>query len=176
MLQITVPSCEMFDERTEMFITSKEYTLNLEHSLLSISKWESKYCKPFFNDKNKTTNEFIDYIKCMTLNKNIPDIVYSCLTRNNFKDITNYINHPMTATTIKETKKFSRDIITSEVIYYWMVSFNIPFECEKWHINRLLMLIKVCNAMNNTKNSSRPDMLARHKLNQSRRAKAHSKG
>ena len=177
MLQIKVPSREVFDEETSTFFMTKEYTLNLEHSLLSISKWESKWCKPFLskNDEDKRTAiEMLDYIRCMTLNKNVPDEVYACLTKKNMQDIDRYIRHPMTATTVGSNKK-GRDIITSEVIYYWMISFQIPFECEKWHINRLLTLIKVCNAMNNPKNNN-PDLLARQKLNMARRKAANSKG
>ena len=180
MLQIKVPSREVFDEETETFLITKEYTLNLEHSLLSISKWESKWCKPFLlnNEREKHTSiEMLDYIRCMTLNKNVPDEVYASLTIKNMRDIDRYINHPMTATTITENKKvFKQEIITSEVIYYWMVSYQIPFECEKWHINRLITLIKVCNAMNNPKKAGKPDLLARQKLNMARRKAAHSKG
>lgn len=180
MLQIKVPSREVFDESTETFLTTKEYTLNLEHSLLSISKWESKWCKPFLSKNEKdvrTPMEMLDYIRCMTLNKNVPDEVYASLTKKNIQDIDRYIRHPMTATTVTSHKKtFGTEIITSELIYYWMVSYQIPFECEKWHINRLLMLIKVCNAMNNPKKAGKPDLIARQKLNAARRKAMHSKG
>lgn len=179
MLQIIIPEREYFDEKTETFINMKSYTLNLEHSLLSISKWESKYHKPFFarNKQDvKTNEEMLYYIKCMTINSNVPDFVYFCLTKKNYKDIETYILDPMTATTVKN-KKGSPGIITSELIYYWMVSYRIPFECEKWHINRLLMLIKVCNSMNDPKNNkARPDLIARKNLNAARRAAMHSKG
>ncbi len=180
MLQIVVPGREFFDERTETFITTKDYTLNLEHSLLSLSKWESKWCKPFLskNDRDvRTSQEMLDYIRCMTLNKNVPELVYQSLTKENLVEINDYIHNPMTATTVGGTNNPKRnEIITSELIYYWMVSFQIPFSCEKWHLNRLLMLIRVCNAMNNPKKAGKPDMLARQKLNQARRAAAHSKG
>ena len=180
MLQIIVPSREIFDESTETFLLSKECTLNLEHSLLSISKWESKWCKPFLskNDSDvRTPAEMLDYIRCMTINKNVPDEVYASLTSKNIQDINRYIKHPMTATTVSSHKKvFGNEVITSELIYYWMVSYQIPFECEKWHINRLLMLIKVCNAMNNPKKAEKPDLIARQKLNAARRKAAHSRG
>ena len=169
MLQIKVPSHELFDESTETFFNTKEYVLNLEHSLLSISKWESLWHKPFLSidEKDKRTpKEMLSYIKCMTLNKNIPDYVYLSLTEDDLLKIDGYINDPMTATTVKKTGA-NRDIITSEVIYYWMVAYRIPFECEKWHINRLMMLIKVCNAMNNTK-KSKPDMASRRRINEAR--------
>lgn len=180
MLQITVPAREFFDEQTETFITTKECTLNLEHSLLSISKWESKWCKPFLSkDKTdiRTEEEMLDYIKCMTLNKNVPDIVFNSLTRDNIIAINNYIENPSTATTVKTKPGGGREIVTSELIYYWMVAYQIPFECEKWHINRLITLVRVCQAMN-TKNekTGRPDLIARKKLNEARRAAAHSKG
>ena len=182
MLTITIPAREFYDEAEEMFVNTSEYVLSLEHSLLSISKWESKWHKPFLaknKDDVRTNEEMMDYIKCMTLNRNVPEMVYDALTPQNLIEINNYINDPMTATTIKGG--FNRgtgrnEIITSEVIYYWMVAFQIPFECEKWHINRLLMLVKVCNAMNNPKKNTRPDLAARQKLNQARRAAAHSKG
>ncbi len=172
MLQIIVPSVELFDDNTQTFIQTKSYTLNLEHSLLSISKWESRWHKPFLSkDKNdvRTYAEMLDYIKCMTLNKNIPDYVYGCLTNQNIDEIKKYIDDPMTATTVR-SKRGGNDIVTSEVIYYWMVSFNIPFECEKWHLNRLMMLIRVCNAMNSTPSKQRPDMIERRKLNEARLA------
>ena len=119
----------------------------------------------------------LDYIKCMTLNQNVPENVYSALTAKNMQDINNYINHPMTATTINDKSSGNREIITSEVIYYWMVSYNIPFECEKWHINRLITLIRVCNAKNNPKKMSRNEIAARNRtLNAARRKALHTKG
>ncbi len=179
MLQITIPSREVFDEYTSTFFMTKEYTLNLEHSLLSISKWESKYCKPFLavNKQDKRTPlEMLYYIKCMTLNKNVPDEVYASLTEDNIKVINDYIMNPMTATTIKDNGPKNRQIITSELIYYWMIQNQIPFECEKWHINRLLTLIRVCNSMNAPKKNQKPDLIARNKLNMARRKAAKSRG
>lgn len=181
MLQIMVPGQELFDEATQTFIQTKDTVLKLEHSLLSISKWESKWCKPFLmqNEKNPhTSTEILDYIKCMTLNANsVSKDVYNALTPRNQRDIQRYMNHPMTATTIKESGRRSREIITSEIIYYWMISYNIPFECEKWHINRLLMLIKVCNAKNNPRAMSRNDILSQNRaLNAARKKALHTKG
>lgn len=180
MLQIVVPKNELFDENTETFIPIKETTLKLEHSLLSISKWESRWCKPFLlkSDKEKHTQaEMLDYIKCMTLNNNVPNEVYNALTPQNMRTINNYINHPMSATTVNEKKNNSREIITSEVIYYWMICCQIPFECEKWHINRLLKLIKVCNAKNNPEKMSRREILSQNRaLNRARRKALHTKG
>lgn len=180
MLQITVPATELFDEDTNTFINVKETCLKLEHSLLSISKWESRWCKPFLakdKEDKRTPKEMLDYIRCMTLNTNVPENVYNALTPSNMKAISNYINHPMTATTVVDRGKGSREIITSELIYYWMISYNIPFECEKWHINRLLMLIKVCNAKNNPKKMSRAEVIAHNRaLNAKRRKALHTRG
>lgn len=180
MLQITVPATELFDENAGLFINVTETCLKLEHSLLSISKWESRWCKPFLarneNDK-RTPKEMLDYIKCMTLNSNVSENVYSALTSENMEAITNYIKHPMTATTVSEKIYNNREIITSELIYYWMISYNIPFECEKWHINRLLTLIKVCNAKNNPKKMSRAEILSHNRaLNAKRRKALHTRG
>ncbi len=179
MLQIIVPATELFDEDSGTFINVNETCLKLEHSLLSISKWESRWCKPFLakNDNDKRTpKEIIDYVKCMTLNT-VSENVYNALTQENMDAISNYIKHPMTATTVSNTKHGNREIITSELIYYWMISYNIPFECEKWHINRLLMLIKVCNAKNNPTKMSRSELLARNRaLNAQRRKALHTRG
>jgi len=183
MLQIVVPATEdLFDERTECFISSKETVLKLEHSLLSISKWESKWCKPFLTaneSERHTPNEMYDYIKCMTLNNNVPEEVYNALTLDNMKDIFKYMDSPMTATTITNVKKRvgKPEVFTSEVIYYYMIAYGIPFECEKWHINRLITLIKVCSAKNNPEKMSRQDLLANNRaLNAARRKALRTRG
>lgn len=149
MLKITVPAMEYYDEVSNEFILFKEQSLQLEHSLVSISKWEAKWHKPFLDGKDKTLEEVIDYVRCMTITQNVDSEVYNRLTENNLKAINEYIENPMTATTFSDTNQTpNREIITSEIIYYWMVAFNIPFECQKWHINRLLTLVKVCNIKN----------------------------
>ena len=181
MLQITVPASELYDEVSETFIETKETVLRLEHSLLSISKWESKWCKPFLaTDKSdkKTPIEMLDYIKCMTLNNNVSENVYNALTLENIKKINDYIDHPMTATTITDRRPGGKkEIITSELIYYFMISYNIPFECEKWHLNRLLMLIKVCSIKNDTSKMNRSDLMKYNRsLNAKRRKALRSKG
>ena len=145
MLRITIPAGELWDEKNEVFISSKEQTLQLEHSLVSLSKWESKWHKPFLSTEEKTVEETIDYIRCMTITQNVNPEVYNFLTAENVEQINKYIEDPMTATTFSDgNQKPSREIITSEIIYHWMVSFNIPFECQKWHLNKLLAFIKVC--------------------------------
>ena len=151
MLQITVPKNELWVPVISEFIYIKEQTLQLEHSLVSISKWESKWRKPFNSTDVKTREENIDYIRCMTLTQNVDPYVYYCLTEQNKKDIEEYMKSPMTATVIKRQEGASgksNEIVTSEIIYYWMISLGIPREFEKWHINRLMTLIEVCSIKN----------------------------
>lgn len=180
MLNITIPATETFDEIKGEFVYTKEQTLQLEHSLLSISKWESKWCKPFLGKQEKTSEEIIDYIKCMTLNKTVSDEVYNCLTQSNINSINDYIGAPMTATSFSINERGSRNSeqITSELIYYWMIALNIPFECQKWHINRLLTLIRVCNIKNQPpKKMSKREIISRNAaLNAARRQQLNTKG
>ena len=180
MLQIVVPASELFDESKREFVYTKEQTLCLEHSLVSLSKWESKWCKAFFSKQEKTYEETIDYIKCMTLTQNVKDEVYLRLTRDNIEQINKYIEAPMTATYFSEDKnsKSSRETVTAELIYYWMIALNIPFECQKWHLNKLLTLIRVCNIKNQPpKKMSKRDIMSRNaSLNAARRKRLNSKG
>ena len=181
MLRITIPGIEQWDDVNEMFISTKEQTLELEHSLISLSKWESKWCKPFLSSTEKTSEETLDYIKCMTLNKNIDPNIYTCLTNSNIEEINKYIYAPMTATTFSnDTKngKKNREVVTAELIYYWMISLNIPFECQKWHLNKLITLIMVCNIKNAPpkKRSKRDIMSQNAALNAARRKQMNTKG
>lgn len=180
MLTITIPATEMYDEKTETFISSKEQTLQLEHSLVSLSKWESKWCKAFLSKEEKTLEETKDYIKCMTITQNVDPDVYNALTNSNINEINNYIAAPMTATTFYETNQRGRnnETITSELIYYWMISLNIPMECQKWHLNRLLTLIRVCNVKNEPpKKMGRSETARRYaSLNAARRKQLNTKG
>lgn len=180
MLYITVPETELFDESSGEFISIKEQTLQLEHSLVSLSKWESKWNKSFLSKAEKTEEETIDYIKCMTITQNVKPEVYKCLTRSNMKEINDYISAPMTATSFFEMdeKKPNKEKITSELIYYWMIALNIPFECQKWHLNRLLTLIRVCNVKNAPpKKVSKGEMINKYAaINAARRKKLNSKG
>jgi len=180
MLRITIPAVEQWDEAKQEFIYTKEQTLSLEHSLVSISKWESKWCKPFLTKQEKTFEETLDYIKCMTLTQNVDPEVYNYLTNGNIKEINEYIEAPMTATYFSDekTSKTSREQVTAELIYYWMIAFNIPFECQKWHLNRLLTLIKVCNIKNQPpKKRSKKDIMSRNAaLNAARRKQLNTKG
>jgi hypothetical protein len=180
MLQITIPAAEQWDERKQEFVTTKEQTLQLEHSLVSLSKWESKWCKAFLTKQEKTFEETLDYIKCMTITKNVDPEVYNYLTNKNIEEINNYIDAPMTATYFSDDKtvKSSREQVTAELIYYWMIALNIPFECQKWHLNRLLTLIKVCNIKNQPpKKRSRKEIMSRNAaLNAARRKQLNTKG
>lgn len=191
MLEIIVPAGEIYDENTEEFSKlEKPQVLQLEHSLISISKWEEKWCTPFFSGDNsfeKSSEQLLDYIKCMTINRNVDQSTYKNLTAQNVKEIQEYIESKHTATWFSsdEKKQFIRhggrkqDVITSEIFYYWMIALQIPFECEKWHINRLVTLIRVCQEKNDASNKkmSKADILKRNReLNAARRAKLHTKG
>lgn len=179
MLKILIPETELYDEVREEFITLKSQELQLEHSLVSISKWESKWHKPFLSDKEKSTEEILDYIKCMTITQNVKDETYKRLNGENIKAINDYIGDSMTATTFNDNNnKPSREIITAEIIYYWMIANQIPMECQKWHINRLLTLIKVCSIKNSpSKKMSRQEILNRNRaLNAARKKELNTTG
>ena len=182
MLQITVPGVEMYDEKNNMFIYTKERSLQLEHSLVSISKWESKWGKPFISKANdKTEEEIVDYIKCMTITQNVDPEVYYRLSKKNYEEIERYINAPMTATTFKKAVGGGRrgsEVITAEIIYWWMIALNIPIQFEKWHLNRLLTQIRVCNEKNSPgKKMSKKEVMSQYaSLNAARRQQFNSKG
>ena len=179
-ITVTIPETEMYDPVTEKVTRLKERTITLEHSLLSISKWESKWHKPYLSRDQKTQEEALDYIKCMTITTNVPDEYYLALGSKNIQKIVSYIEDPMTATTIKkQDQKPSREIVTSELVYYWMTALQIPFDpCQKWHFNRLMTLIEVASIKNAPpKKMSKRDILSQnHALNAARRARLHSKG
>lgn len=180
MLQITIPSVEEWDERNQEFVYTKEQTLQLEHSLVSLSKWEARWNRAFLSKQDKTTEEVLDYIRCMTLTQNVNPEIYDFMTTDNIAKVNEYIAAPMTATYFSEdgNTKPSREKVTAELIYFWMISYNIPFECQKWHLNRLLTLIRVCNIKNQSpKKRSRKELLSRNAaLNQSRRKQLNTKG
>lgn len=183
MLTIQIPGEEYWDADREEFICRKATTLALEHSLLSLSKWESKWHVPFLDAKNGLTPEQMqDYVRCMTLNKGVPDEAYRHLTQENCTAIYTYMNDPMTATWFREDEntnkagprsgKSTTSAVTSEVLYYDMVELGIPFECEKWHLNRLLTLIRVCNEKHKLpKKVSKSEQAARRKALNAKRKK-----
>ena len=175
---IFVEGTELFDEKSRMFIEVKPCKLIIEHSLISLSKWESKHHKMWLEEKNKTGLELLDYIRCMTINT-VPETAYYALSEKNMNDILAYMDDPMTASYVYDPPNQGRgERISSELIYYWMIQYGIPFECEKWHINRLLMLIKICVRKAST--MSKKDRQAmdqrRAALNAQRKAKLHTRG
>lgn len=180
MLKVTIPAKELFDEKTQEFVLSKEYNLQLEHSLVSLSKWEAKWNIPFFSKEEKTIEQTLDYIKCMTITQNIPDEAYNNLTTENINEINKYIGAPMTATTFKKRAGMggTGELVTSELIYYWMIALNIPMECQRWHLNRLLTLVRVCNIKNEPgKKMSRNEINSSNAaLNAARRKAMHTRG
>ena len=179
MLKITIPGQEFWDEEKEEFVQTASTTLQLEHSLIALSKWESKWHKPFLGKEKKTVEETLDYIRCMTLTQNVNPDVYKTITNDVINEVTAYIDDSMTATWFSDKDKTSpsREVVTAEVIYYWMVTLNIPFECQKWHLNRLLTLIKVCNAKNSPpKKRSKREIAQEHAaINAARRKAAKAK-
>lgn len=181
MLTIIIPESELFDSSKNEFVYVKPQTLSLEHSLVSIQKWEAKWKKSFLNTMSERTyEEAIDYVRCMTITKNVDPLIYRNLTEEVFKQINEYINDEMTATTFNEdNKRGGREIVTAELIYFWMVNYGIPFECKKWHLNQLLTLIKVCaiKASQSEKKMSKSQILKQNnELNALRRQRLKSKG
>ena len=180
MLKITIPAIELFDEMKEEFFSSKEQILILEHSLVSLSKWESKWCKPFLSLDKKTREESIDYIRCMTITQNVDPQIYNYITDDALIQVSKYIDEPMTATvfTQEQSSIKKREIVTSEIIYYWMVALNIPFECQKWHLNRLITLINVCNIKNkpDKKMTKKETLMRNASLNAARKRALNTKG
>lgn len=180
MLTIEIPSTEAYNEETNEFFIVKGTTLTLEHSLVSLSKWESLHQKPFLTKEKRTHSEMIDYIRCMTITQNVNPDIYKLINDSIIIKINEYIEHPMTATTFSDNRSsgINREIITAEIIYYWMVTFNIPVEFQKWHLNKLLTLINVCNIKNQPKKKmTRKEMFARNRaLNEARRQKLGTRG
>lgn len=181
MLEILVKGFEEYNEETNEVIVNKDTVLKLEHSLISLARWESKWHKPFLEDMDKRTREEdLDYIRCMTISQNIDSNVYRHLSLKNMIEIRNYLDDTMTATWFndKQMPKSKQKAVTAELIYYWMISLQIPFECEKWHLNRLLTLIRVCNIENSPKKKMRKgDIYKQNRsLNEARRRSMGTRG
>lgn len=180
MLIIKVPGIELFNEETQEFYVLEGVELELEHSLVSLSKWESLFEKPFLTNETKTDYEIIEYIKAMIVTPNIDPQIFDRLTPNNFADINKYIESKMSATTFRDNinAKKNREIVTAELIYYWMITFNIPFECQHWHLNRLFTLIRIFSIKNSKPEKlSRRELIARNRqLNAQRRAELGTRG
>lgn len=178
-LTIQVDGMELFNQATNQFIETKPQTLVLEHSLVSISKWESKWHKMYLETPKKTSEELLDYVRCMTINKNVPEYTYHALSQKNIDDIVRYMEDPMTASSVYDPRTGGHhERVSSELIYYWMISFNIPVEFEKWHINRLLMLIKICSKKNSKPSKKEKAAMDRRRaeINQQRLAKMKQRG
>jgi len=177
-LTLQVKLLEKYNESTKEFISTL-FTVELEHSLVSLSKWESNFQKPFLG-ADQTPEEILWYIKSMIITPDVPPILFDRLSEEHFKAINDYINAPMTATTFKDSgsKSNSREVITAEIIYYWMITFQIPIEFQHWHLNRLLTLIKVVNLKNSPKKKMSPQEVARRQreLNEQRRAQMNTRG
>lgn len=180
MLKLLVIGEELFNEEDSTFSTTGNVELELEHSLISLSKWESKYQKPFLTSETKTPEEIFYYVKAMIITPIYPDDVIVRLSKQNIQEINDYIDSRQSATTFGSMpeRRGRGEIITSELIYYWMVAFNIPFECEWWHLNRLFALIRICNIKNSKpKKMSRSEIAGRNReLNAIRRAQLNTSG
>lgn len=167
MLRIIIEGDEQFNEKDNTFSTFDDVVLDLEHSLISLSKWESKYQKPFLSTEKKPPDELFGYLQAMVITPNVDlDVLYRC-SQENIDKIQEYIDSNQSATTfgMMPERRGPGEVITSELIYYWMVAFNIPFECEYWHLNRLFSLIRICNIKN-----SKPKKMSRNELAQRNQA------
>lgn len=181
MLTVRLPARELWDETESVFVNLPAQTLDLEHSLISIAKWESRWCKPFISTTEKTDEEALDYVRHMTITKNVDPDQYRFLPGDVLSQVNDYIKAPMTATWFTETQKTaskSSEEVTNELIYYWMITFNIPSEYQKWHLNRLLTLVRICIIKNGPQKKVPKNQLIaeRKRLNDQRRAKLNTKG
>lgn len=177
MLTITVGATDAFNEETQTFGSTGGFELQLEHSLISLSKWESIHEKPFLDTQEKTAEEITSYIECMVVSPNPPGDFLLKLSKENFEEINDYISRKMTATWFsdKHLQTRGREVITSELIYYWMTAFQIPFECATWHLNRLLTLVRICNIKQDAAQKDQPQRMGRDELAQRRELNARRK-
>lgn len=179
MLVLDIPGSEFFDDEKEEFIETKPVSLRLEHSLVSVSKWEAEWKVPFLSAKELTREQTIDYIRFMTINQNVDPLVYTLLNNDHVRKVNEYISDNRTATTFSNVNTPpNRQVVTSELIYFWMAQYNIPFECQKWHLSRLMTLIRIASIKNapEKKMSQRAIMSQNKSLNAARRKAMHTKG
>lgn len=180
MLRIRIEGEEFFDEVDNTFSTVGDIVLDLEHSLISLSKWEAEFQKPFLGPGEKTTDEIMEYVHAMIMTQDVPGNIMKRFSADHLTKVNEYIESNQSATTFGQMPKTPgrSEIITSELIYYWMVAFNIPFECEQWHLNRLFALIRICNVkQSKPKKMSRNEIAARNReLNAQRKAQLGTTG
>lgn len=185
MLIITISGVESFDDATQSFVQPNDTVLNLEHSLVSLSKWEAKWEKPFLTGDSKTSEEVYGYVNAMSLTGDIPIDALHRLTEDNLLSINKYIEAKMTATWFLETpqlKSSNQDVVTAEVIYHWMVALQIDWECQNWHLNRLITLVKTINEKNKAASDTKKkaptssDLADRRSLMDKRRSEASDRG
>lgn len=174
-LDLYVPGKEFWNSELQEFIYTKDITLHLKHSLISLTRWEQHYKRRFLDDGPKNEEEYRFYIQCMTLNKDVDPLIYTVLQEDDIKKVTDYLHDSMTATTLpKQNDKSNKgERLSSELIYYYMSALNIPFECEKWFLNNLIILISIASIKNNPQEKkSKPSWSSIRALNAARNAKA----
>ena len=180
MLRITIKGDEYFNEETQEFSNKGDVVVDLEHSLVSLSKWESKYQVPFLSSLDKTSEQMLDYLRFMVVSKRVDPNVMYFISEENMQEIQAYIDSKESATTFGEMpeRKGPAETITAELVYYWMVAFNIPFECQHWHLNRLFALIRICNIKNSPPKKMSKHEISRkyHELNEKRKAELGTNG
>ena len=174
-LDLYVPGKEFWNSELQEFIYTKDITLHLKHSLVSLTRWEQHYKRRFLDDGPKNEEEYRFYIQCMTLNKDVDPLVYTVLQEDDIKKVTDYLHDSMTATTLpkQNNNRSNSEKLSSELIYYYMSALNIPFECEKWFLNNLIILISIASIKNNPQQKkSKPSWSSIRALNAARNAKA----
>ena len=174
-LDLYIPGKEFQNSELQEFIYTKDITLHLKHSLVSLTRWEQHYKRRFLDDGPKNEEEYRFYIQCMTLNKDVDPLVYTVLQEDDIKKVTDYLHDSMTATTLpkQNNNRSNSEKLSSELIYYYMSALNIPFECEKWFLNNLIILISIASIKNNPQEKkSKPSWSSIRALNAARNAKA----
>lgn len=167
-IEVTIPDQEMWDSEKNEFVYVKGCTIRMKHSLLSISKWEMTWKKPFLKPGYvMTEEETLDYYRCMTITQNVDPGIYRYIPTSEQEKINKYIETPMSAY-IPQNKKSGgvKHTFVSEHIYYWMTAANIPQSYEKWHLSRLLNLLEIAANENDPKKSKKMSRGEIYKQNQ----------